>query len=409
MEIERYLTRTLAEKLRYSYVHILFGARQTGKTTLLMDLLQPDLSYNLADPEERGRLLADPGLFRRECEVLGLEGKAATVFVDEAQLVPSVFDAIQVLYDREPERFRFVLCGSSARKLRESGANLLPGRSLLHHLHPLMLAERPGPGKFDPKVAMAGADCFKPSLEGQDDLLDRMAYGDLPGILRAPEAIRESLLRSYATIYLEEEIRREGYVKDWGAFLNFLKLAAMESGQSLNYAKIARETGLSQPTVKSHYQLLEDMFVGFRIPAFTHSPRKNLLGHARFCFFDLGVRHAAAGLRPCLDIVRADPGRCFEQWVGLELHRRLGYAGQGSLAYYRTRDGMEIDYIVEEDKQLIPIEVKWTEKPSTKDVRHLQTFLKEHADQASHGYVVCRCPRPAKLSDKVTAIPWWML
>lgn len=219
----------------------------------------------------------------------------------------------------------------------------------------------------------------------------------------------QSFFRTYATIYLEEEIRREGYVKDWGAFLNFLKLAAMESGQSLNYAKIARETGLSQPTVKSHYQLLEDMFVGFRIPAFTRSRRKNLLGHARFCFFDLGVRHAAAGLRPSHDTVLADPGRCLEQWVGLELYRRLGYADRGVLAYYRTRDGMEIDYIVESAGRLTPIEVKWTENPSVKDARHLQTFLSEHADEASAGYVACRCPRPAKLTDQVTAIPWWML
>lgn len=177
-----------------------------------------------------------------------------------------------------------------------------------------------------------------------------MAFGDLPGIIRAAPEIKGLLLRSYATIYLEEEIRREGYVKDWGAFLNFLKLAAMESGQSLNYAKIARETGLSQPTVKSDYQLLEDMFVGFRVPAFSQSRRKNLLGHARFIFFDLGVRHAASGLRPRPDTVLADPGNCFEQWVGLKLHRRISYANRGTLSYFRTRGGMEIDYILENEK-----------------------------------------------------------
>ncbi len=409
MEIERLLAKELSEKLRHPYVHIVFGARQTGKTTLLRHLLEPDLSYNLADPEERGRLLAQPGLFRRECEALDQSGGRRTVFVDEAQLVPSVFDAVQVLYDRDPERFLFVLCGSSARKLRESGANLLPGRSLLHRLHPLIMAERPGKGTSPSRLAVLPTSDFNPSLEGKDDLLERLAFGDLPGILRSPETIRESLLRSYATIYLEEEIRREGYVKDWGAFLNFLKLAAMESGQSLNYAKVARETGLSQPTVKSHYQLLEDMFVGFRIPAFTKSRRKNLLGHARFCFFDMGVRHAAADLRPGKDTVLADPGRCFEQWVGMEIHRRLGYANQGTLYYFRTRDGMEIDYVVEHDGRFTPVEVKWTEKPDVKDARHLQTFLSEHADKASHGYLVCRCPRPAKLGDKITAIPWWML
>lgn len=409
MYFARYLSNEPAQGLQHPYVHILFGARQTGKTTLLKELLQPDLSYNLADPEERGRLLAQPGLFRRECEALPKTNRRLTVFVDEAQLVPSVFDAIQVLYDIAPKRFLFVLCGSSARKLRESGANLLPGRSLLHRLHPLMLAERPGPGGFKPRLELLSSGSFVSSLRPNDDLIARMAFGDLPGVLSAPTDIRESLLRSYATIYLEEEIRREGYVKDWGAFLNFLKLAAMESGQSLNYAKIARETGLSQPTVKSHYQLLEDMFVGFRIPAFSKSGRKNLLGHARFYIFDLGVRHAAAGLRPGQDTVLANPGNCFEQWVGLELYRRISYANEGKLSYFRTRDGMEIDYILEQNGRFIPIEVKWTENPNLKDTRHLRTFLSEHPDEAEQAYIVCRCPRPAKIADKVTAIPWWMI
>lgn len=409
MKIARYLTTRLEEDLKHPYVHIVFGARQTGKTTLLRELLDPDLEYNLADPEQRGRLLAQPGLFRRECEAAVVPGRKTTVFVDEAQLVPSVFDAIQVLYDREPTQFLFVLCGSSARKLRETGANLLPGRSLLHHLHPLVLCERPGPGGFRPRLPGMPEAKFTSLPNPTDDLVDRLSFGDLPGLMNAPIEIRESLLRSYATIYLEEEICREGYVKDWGAFLNFLKLAAIESGQSLNYAKISRETGLSQPTVKSHYQLLEDMFVGFRVPAFTRSNRKNLLGHARFCFFDLGVRHAAAGLRPCADTVLAGPGSCFEQWVGLELHRRIGYSGSGALYYFRTRDGMEIDYILEFDERLTPIEVKWTENPHPKDARHLQTFLKEHPDKASEGYIVCRCPRPAKLADNITAIPWWAI
>lgn len=409
MQIARYLSEPLTAQFQYPYVHILFGARQTGKTTLLNSLLTPDVSYNFADPEERSRMLAQPGLFQRECEALPRDLGQQTVFVDEAQLVPSVFDSIQVLYDQKPERFRFILSGSSARKLRESGANLLPGRSLLHRMQPLMMAERPGPGGFSPRVAPLPWPDFTPTLTPQDDLVERMAFGDLPGIMLAPAEVRQDLLRSYATIYLEEEIRREGYVKDWGAFLNFLKLAATESGQSLNYAKISRETGLSQPTVKSHYQLLEDMFVGFRVPAFSKSTRKNLLGHARFLFFDLGVRHAAAGLQPGADTVVANPGPCFEHWVGMEIHRRIQTAKQGSLSYFRTRDGMEIDFILEWDGQCIPIEVKWTENPDPQDARHVKTFLKEHSDLAREGFVICRCPRPAQLAPHITAIPWWML
>ena len=142
--IDRWLQASFAEDLRKPFVHILFGARQTGKSTLLSHLLPaPSLHYNLADPEERSRLLADAGAFRRECEALPARTEPHVVFVDEAQAVPAVFDAVQVLYDRNRFRWKFVLCGSSARKLRQTGANLLPGRSMLHRLFPLILAERP--------------------------------------------------------------------------------------------------------------------------------------------------------------------------------------------------------------------------------------------------------------------------
>src|SRR3989338_5551926 len=110
-------------------------------------------------------------------------------------------------------------------------------------------------------------------------------------------------------------MRREAMVKDWPAFVRFLRLAAVESGQMVNYNKISKDAALSVPTIKSHYQLLEDMFLGFRLPAYSGSPRKNLLSTDRFLFFDLGIRHAAAGLRSSPDVVMANPGPLFEQWV----------------------------------------------------------------------------------------------
>src|SRR5512137_2578992 len=136
--IDRWYRPTLERQFRKPFVHVLFGARQTGKTTLLEHLLtRASLHINLADPEERTRLLAEPGLFRKECEAIPARRAPAIVFVDEAQAVPAVFDAVQSLYDRDRARWRFVLCGSSARKLRTTGANLLPGRCLLHRLLPL--------------------------------------------------------------------------------------------------------------------------------------------------------------------------------------------------------------------------------------------------------------------------------
>jgi predicted AAA+ superfamily ATPase len=209
-------------------------------------------------------------------------------------------------------------------------------------------------------------------------------------------------------VHLEEEIRREALVRDWGAFVNFLRLAARESGGILNYAALSREVGLTIPTIKSHYQLLEDMFVGFHVPAFSRSPRKNLLSTPRYYIFDLGVRHAASGVMPGADVVLTDPCRFLEHWVVCELRKRIQYLGEGSLHYFRTKDGAEIDAIVELGGEVIPIEVKWTARPGKGDAAALERFLAETRG-ARRGYVVCRCPRPAKLTTRVTAIPWHAL
>ena len=409
----RWLGPVLAGKLSKPYVHILFGARQTGKSTLLRSLLPPDtLQVNLADPRERARHMADPEEFIKLCKAFPQKTAPAYVFVDEAQSVPSLFDAVQYLYDEDKRRWRFILCGSSARRLRRTGANLLPGRSLYHKLHGLTLLERPA--DMDPKTISPPLLPFQWSGNAPErssfpeaDLLTRLAYGELPGIVLAEERDRADLLETYALVHLEEEIRRESLVKDWGAFLRFLRFAAAESGQILNYAGISQETGLSKPTVAAYYQLLEDMFIGFLVPAYGKSPRKNLLSTPRFYFFDLGVRHASAGLTPSRDIPRVDGGRVFEQWVGLELWKRIQYLGKGQLFHFRTKDGAEIDFVLEFGGTLIPIEVKWTERPSLKDSRHLRSFLAENPTRAPHGYIICRCPRPLALSERITALPWF--
>ncbi len=403
----RWLEKCLAVDFQKPLVHILYGARQTGKTTLL-DRLVPHATarYNLADPEERRRLLSDPGAFRRECEALPASSSPSIVVVDEAQAVPSVFDAVQVMHDRAPLRWRFILCGSSARTLRRQGTNLLPGRSLLHRLYPLILAERPTrePGVHGLLVPiemeLSDSDDSFPEAE----LEPRLAYGDLPGIVQLPED-RARVLQSYATAHMEEEIRREALVKDWGAFVNFLCLAARESGGILNYASLSREVGLSIPTVKSHYQLLEDMFVGFHVPAFSGNSRKNLLSTPRFYLFDLGLRHAAGGSRPGPDVVNADPERFLEHWVIGELWKRLQYLGEGTLSYLRTKDGVEIDAVLDRGGEITPVRVRWTARPSKGDATTLERFIQE-TKGARRGYVVCRCPRPAALSPRVTAIPW---
>lgn len=403
----------LDAKFAKPFVHVIFGARQTGKTTLLRALLpSPALSFNLADPAERNRLLADIGTFSRACLALPRQRQAQVVVVDEAQTVPAVFDAVQRLYDDDKKRWRFVLCGSSARKLRLTGANLLPGRSLQHRMFPLLLAERPAleappPGVRSPlPFARAGA---KAELFPSADLTERLAYGELPGIVLLPDEDRAEILRGYVIAHLEEEVRREALVKDWGAFLRFLQFAAEQSGRVVNYARIADDVGIAPVTVRSYYQLLEDIFVGFSIPGYSRSPRKNLTSTPRFFLFDLGVRHAAAGVTPGVDVVLSDPGRYFEQWVGIELWKRLGYLGKGRLHHLRSKDGAEIDFIIEMDRQLTPVEVKWTQRPKRDDVRHVITFLEEQKNAAEYGFLVCRVPRPERLHERVMAIPWFCL
>jgi predicted AAA+ superfamily ATPase len=399
------------KKFAAPYVHLVFGARQTGKSTLLRKLL-PDAAVwlDFSRPAERVEYLRNPDLLIQRCRALPKSRRPATVVVDEAQNVPAIFDAVQHLYDSEKPRWRFVLCGSSARKLRVTGANLLPGRSFLHHLYPLLLAERPpeGAGKTRaetplpmPTRGTVGGPRFPTT-----DLFERLTFGELPSVAIAARAQRADLLRAYTSLYLEEELRREALVKNWPAFARFLQLAAAEAGQMINYAGISREAGVSLPTVKSYYQLLEDMFIGFRVTAFSGSPRKSLLSTERFCFFDVGVRNAAAELPLETAAVRANPGPLFEQWVGIELWKRLQYLGGGKLHYLRTKAGAEVDFIIARGARLIPIEVKWTEHPTPGDARHLLTFLDEHPKRSRHGWLICRCSAPLALTDRVTALPW---
>ena len=412
---DRWIAGTLREKLTRPFVHLVFGARQTGKSTVIRSLLPDDaLVINLADPTERSLHLSDPGRFLADCRALKPKASGRFVFVDEAQTAPAIFDAVQTLYDSDKQRWRFVLCGSSARKLRRTGSNLLPGRSFLHRLMPLILAEHP-PREDRSADADSPLPLPWPKAGKAENpfpawtIEERLAWGALPGIVAADEADRGELLHAFAAVHLEEEMRREALVKDWGAFLRFLRLAAVESGQIVNYSAISQEIGLSVPTVKNYYQLLEDMFIGVPVPAWSGSRRKNLMSAGRFLLFDLGVRHAAAGMRPSRETVQANPGPLFEQWVGLELWRRLQYLGTGGLHYLRTYAGSEVDYIVEHDGELTPVEVKWKDKPTVSDARHLLTFLDENRKKAKRGFIVCRCRRPMQLHERVTAIPWQCL
>ena len=411
----RWYSSVFKSKLSYPYVHILFGARQTGKSTLINSIIpQRAIKINLADPMQRNRHINNPMELEQICRSVSKSETATVVFIDEVQNVPSMFDSVQYLYDSDKERWCFILCGSSARRLRNSGTNLLPGRSILHKLFPLLLTEQPyshvSTGDLQTPLPFTLSTNISDCITAPSwDIEQRLAWGSFPGIIAAPEELRSDILKTYANVHLEEEIRREAYIKDWAAFVRFVRLAAAESGKMINYAAISNHAGISQPTVKAYYQLLEDMFLGFTVPAYTKSMRKNILSTGRFFMCDIGIRHAAAGLQPSLETVRADPGPLFEQWVGMELWKRLNYSGTGELYYQKARTGAEVDFIIDLKTSLIPIEVKWTDRPTSSHARHLNTFLDEHGSFAPKGYVICRCPYPLQLTEKVIAIPWFYL
>lgn len=360
---------------------LLLGPRQTGKTTLLAGF-EAALTLNLASPEVRQRYERRPHLLQREVEGLSSRRRSPVVVLDEVQKVPALLDVAQDLMDRKVARV--VLSGSSARKLRRGAhANLLPGRVVAIRMDPLMLREEP-----------------TRSLES------RLLYGDLPGfVLSGDDSDRETDLASYVTTYLEDEVRAEALVRNLASFSRFLELAAAEAGRIINRRALSQEIGVAHTTIADYYQILEDCLIVERIePLTTSATRKKLTRSPKVLFFDLGVRRLAAseGRRPA----RERLGEWFEQWVGIELVRMTrGRSTRSPVRFWRDPDGPEVDWVLDLDGQLTPVECKWTEAPTAEHARHLRTFLAEHPT-APRAFIVCRTPRRFAVAPGVDAVPW---
>jgi predicted AAA+ superfamily ATPase len=402
----RFLEGILQDEASRDKVRLLFGARQTGKSTLLQRVADGNAHvFNLQERRARLELERDPHVFT---QILEADNKSpAVVCVDEIQKVPALLDEVQYLYDTYPGRFRFLLTGSSARKLKTSSANLLPGRAHLFHLCPLILRERQVAHEsrvFPVSTEPFAAGFSEPVLE------DLLLFGSLPGVILENEETRIKTLESYVDLYLEEEIRRESLVRNVGAFQQFLELAATESGGIINLTNISRESGVPVATLRIYYQVLEDTFVGYRIPAYGAAGRKRVLTTPRFLFYDNGVRNAAARYHFSTDLLKTQMGLLFENWVGQELISRCLYAGRTyRLSFWRTAHGAEVDYVLETSNEAIPIEVKTTESPSLADASCLKLFLKTYPQRARRGFIVCRCRTPRRLADNIEAVPWWSL
>lgn len=400
----RVLERSLTARASRDKVRIVLGARQTGKSTLLHRVAGAEpLVIDLQDPRVRLRYERHPGQLLSELDAFGRTKK--TVLIDEIQKVPELLEEVQFLADKKTTQFAFLLTGSSARRLRRNASNLLPGRAHVFDLLPLIASERVGRdgSTFFPSDLADGAAAGFPTAS----LEQRLLFGDLPGIAAASRDARVATLTAYSDTYLQEEIRQEAVVRDVGAFAAFLQVAAQESGKIVNIAAMSRTTGIAAATINNHFEVLIDTFVVHRIPAFGGTARRRVQTAPKILFFDLGVRNAATGFALDRTLFDVQGGELLEQWVTLELHRRCRYAGRGhAVSYWRTYQGREVDVVLETPKEAIPIEVKWTTRPDRHDARHLEAFLDLHPQRARRGFVVCRTPVAAKLSERVTAIPW---
>ncbi|MFC1652184.1 ATP-binding protein [Planctomycetota bacterium] len=381
--IKRAIEAVISRALARDKSVLLLGPRQTGKTTMICQ--QPHaLHINFMQPETRQRYEKNPSLLTGELEALAdvSSHSMPMVILDEIQKVPDILDVVQDLIDRKIAKF--ILTGSSARKLRRhKQTNLLPGRVVALRLDSFSLNE------WSPH-----------SIESV--LLD----GSLPGVVPVTDATdREVDLASYVTTYLEQEVRAEALVRNLAPFARFLEYAAMDSGRLINANKLSNEIGVSHTTIRSYFQILEDCLIIEKIEPLTHTQtRKKLIRTQKYLFFDLGVRRLAA--HEGRQLPNETMGHLFEQYVGLELLRLSRIADPTMrIRFWRDPDGPEVDWVIERNHRYTPIEVKWTQNPSPSDARHLHVFLKEY-EPAEKGFVVCRTPRPVKLSQEVTAVSW---
>ena len=333
----------------------LFGARGTGKTTYIRDAFTPDASLylDLLDPEVEDLYRRTPS--RLEQQVGALPDSVQWILIDEVQRAPRLLDVAHRLIETTGKHF--VLTGSSARKLRRGASNLLAGRAFVHNLYPLTV----------------------PELRDAFDLDDALCWGTLPRVYSLDtDEDRRAYLRAYALTYLKEEIVAEQIVRRLDPFRQFLEVAAQSNGTIINYTNVARDVGADPKTVMSYFSILEDTLVGFLLPAFHRSIRKQQRVNPKFYFFDTGVKRA---LDRTLDVPLSagtyEYGKAFEHLVITQIVHLSRYRyPDWRFSYLQTRAGVEIDLVVE--RPGLPaaiIEIKSSERVDERDVRHLTRFI----------------------------------
>ena len=341
-----YLRRQLLETTKSNSI-FLFGARQTVKSTLLKSLFPDAISFDLLNSDVKNRFEQRPALLY---EVLKHEPDNALVIIDEIQQVPELLNEVhRLIFDKQ---LRFVLCGSSARKLRRKGYNTLGGRAVPYYLYPLVSAEIP------------------------DFNLDRaLNHGLLPAHYDA--SAPSMLMSAYLDVYLREEIKAEALVRNMKSFNQFLTIAAMTNGEMVNYNNIASDCGVSANTVKEYFSILEDTLLGYFVPAYTRTKKRRLVQAPRFYLFDVGLTNHMLK-RKHIEEGTSEYGHAFEHFVIQELVAYISYTqNENQLSYWRTYTGVEVDAIIGDAK--IAIEIKSAREIQNKHLKNLRSFANEYS------------------------------
>ncbi len=337
----------------------LFGPRLTGKTYLLKHTFPDAKYYDLLRSDTFLRLSIRPSVFREELEALE---EGSTVIVDEIQKLPVLLDEIHLLI--EERGLRFLMTGSSARKLRRGGVNLLGGRARMLRLHPLVSSEI-----------------------GDFDLLKALTIGTLPSIYDSSEAWED--LKAYCGVYLQEEIAAEGAARKLDAFARFLHSAALFSGEQVNYEAWGSDALVPSRTVREYFYMLSDTLLGEMLEPWRKGKKRKPAASGKFYFFDIGVRNALAGIRT-LSPGTAEFGKALEHLIYNELRAWLDYSRDDrALSFWRTTDGKEVDFMVGDD---LAIEVKSAEFPDHRDLKGLIALAEEGSFR--HRILVCQSPAP---------------
>lgn len=330
----------------------LLGPRGTGKSTWLKHRYPNSLRLDLLDPETFRIYGARPERLRE-----WIEGspKIKQIVLDEIQKLPDLLPVVHQLIE-EKRGWQFILTGSSARKLKRTGADLLGGRAVVRGMYPFMAAE------------MAGGFALATALES----------GTLPIVCSAVDP--KDVLKAYAALYLKEEVQTEGLVRNVGQFARFLEVASFSHASTVNASNIARECQVERKVVEGYLTILDDLLLTFRIPVFTKRAKRELSAHPKLYFFDAGVYRSLRPHGP-LDRPSEIDGAALEGLVAQHLRAWSDYgAWDSQLGFWRTRSGVEVDFVVYGPKGFWAIEVKNEARVQDSSLRGLQAFQEDYPE-----------------------------